>query len=252
MYSWDPEGLRFLDSLADKFRSSVLLTWLHETISDVWSINMDRYEPATLGDTPGAFGILSAHNIRQRALKASRGGQGAWSADRARASAPDGSLLITAEGVKIHVLKAPRSGGRTPAWERDFKWDANSSLTRLDAAMRNTRISPTHRGGFPGQDSLFEMVAGSNPSMPSAYSDVFLVWSGQESTGLTSGWLGIPVIGPSPWVAVGESLWQDEAEEGLLSQASQAQINSADFDALEEPKPKVRLKTKPSKEVELR
>lgn len=211
---------------------------------------MDRYEPAALGDTAGAFGILSAHNIRQRALKASLEGQGAWSANRARASEPDGSLLITAEGVNLHILKAPRSGSRTPLWERDFKWDSNS-LTRFNAALRNAASEPTQTSSS-GQDSLFDIAAleRNTRSAERAYSDVFLVWSGQESTGLTAGWLGIPVIGPSPWVAVSRPLWLDETEDGLLScnPSSIQPTDSADFDALEEPKPEIRLKTKPSKE----
>lgn len=250
MYPWNAGGLQFLDSLTDKFRESELLDWLHKTISDVWSINMDRYEPAALGDTAGAFGILSAHNIRQRALKAFQAGEGAWGASRARASEPDGSLLITAGGVNLHILKAPRSGSRTPLWERDFKWDSNS-LTRLNAALRNTAFKPT-QASSSGQESLFDIAAVDQDtrSAVNAYSDVFLVWSGQESTGLTAGWLGIPVIGPSPWIAVSRPLWLDETDENILlpDPSSIQPTDSADFDALEEPTPKVRLKIKPPKE----
>ncbi|WP_314194538.1 hypothetical protein [uncultured Arthrobacter sp.] len=250
MYLWNAGGLQFLDSLADKFRESELLDWLHKTISDVWAINMARYEPAALGDTAGAFGILSAHNIRQRALKAFQEGEGAWGASRARASEPDGSLLITAEGVNLHILKAPRSGSRTPLWERDFKWDSNS-LTRFNAALRNATSKPKHLSSL-GQDALFDIatVDRDTRSAVRAYSDVFLVWSGQESTGLTAGWLGIPVIGHSPWVAVSRPLWLDETEDGISSSdpSSIQPTDSADFDALEEPKPKIRLKIKPSKE----
>jgi hypothetical protein len=250
MYSWDPGGLQFLDSLTHKFRELELLEWLHKTVSDVWAVNMDRYEPAALGDTAGAFGILSAHNIRQRALKAYQEGQGAWSANRARASEPDGSLLITAEGVNVHILKAPRSGSRTPLWERDFKWDSNS-FTRLNAALRNTASKPTQTS-LSGQDCLFELtpVDQVSQAVAGAYSDVFLVWSGEESTGLTAAWLGIPVLGPSPWVAVSRPLWLDETEDGILSSHSSVleATGSADFDALEEPTPKIRLKIKQSKE----
>jgi hypothetical protein len=124
-------------------------------------------------------------------------------------------------------------------------------LTRLNAALRNTASKPIH-ASFSGQDSLFEMMAvdrGSR-SVRSVYSDVFLVWSGQESTGLTAGWLGIPLIGPSPWVAVSRPLWLDETEDGILSPHSSPvpPTDSADFDALEEPKPRIRLKIKPSVE----
>jgi hypothetical protein len=250
MYAWDSGGLQFLDSLADKFRESELLDWLHKTIGDVWAINMDRYEPAALGDTAGAFGILSAHNIRQRALRAFQEGEGAWGARRARASEPDGSLLITAEGVNLHILKAPRSGSRAPLWERDFKWDSNS-LTRFNAAQRNAASKPMQTG-ISGQDSLFDVAAVDRDTRSAvfAFSDVFLVWSGQESTGLTAGWLGIPVIGPSPWVAVSRPLWLDETDGGILaSNPSLIQpMGSTDFDELEEPKPKIRLKMKPTKE----
>lgn len=249
MYSWDPGGLKFLDSLTYKFGETELLHWLHKTISDVWAINMDRYEPAVLGDTAGAFGILSAHNIRERALRASQEGQGAWSADRARASDPDGSLLITVAGVNVHILKAPRSGNRTPLWERDFKWDSGS-LTRLNAALRNASSRPAYHR-LPGQESLFEMtVERGSQKAAHGYTDVFVVWSGEESTGLTAAWLGIPVLGPSPWIAVGRPLWLDETEDRLLSApaAPTRATRSADFDALEEPKPKIRLKTRTSKE----
>ena len=41
--------------------------------------------------------------------------------------------------------------------------------------------------------------------------DVFLVWTGEASTGLTAGWLGLPCEGDRPWLAV-QRLWWDESD----------------------------------------
>lgn len=247
MYSWDAEARQYLDSLAESFRDSELLEWLHKTISEVWSINMDRYEPTALGDTAGAFGILSADNIRQRALKASREGRGVWSAG-VRASNPEGSLQITTGGVNVHILKAPRSGSRIPAWERDFRWDTKS-YSRLNAAIRNTRLSPPDQV-LAGQGALFEPALDRDYPATLSYSDVFLVWSGEELTGLTAGWLGIPVLGPSPWIAVSQPLWRDESRDGSLSSTSSPKlpVSAVDFDGLDEPEPQIRMKARPSRE----
>jgi hypothetical protein len=248
MYAWNSGGLKFLDSLTAEFTESGLLDWLHGAISDVWAVNMDRYEPEALGDTAGAFGILSAHNIRQRAIRASQEKTGVWADETVRATDPEGSLLIRSAGVNIHVLKAPRSGSRTPAWERDFKWDS-SSYTRLNAALRNTSDSPTSRGPSM-QDSLFELPYARTTNEMHEYSDVFVVWSGQEPTGLTAAWLGIPVMGPSPWIAVSAPLWLDQSSgASLVPHASAPRPStSVDFAALEEPKPRLRLKTSSSEE----
>jgi hypothetical protein len=248
MYSWDAEARRYLDSLTESLRLSELMEWLTTTISDVWSINMDRYEPASLGDTARAFGVLSSDNIQQRALRASREGQGPWGEGRARATNPEGSLLITASGVDIHVLKAPRTGSRTPAWERDFKW-TTKSYSRLNASARNTLINGPATS-TAGQTALFETTPQSGNEDSNTFSDVFLVWSGDETSGLTAGWLGIPVLGPSPWVAVSPPLWWDETGRSSLKSAPLPALptDAANFDSLEEPKPTIRMKPLVSKE----
>jgi hypothetical protein len=248
MYSWDAEARRYLDTLTDGLRESELMDWLTATISDVWSINMDRYEPASLGDTARAFGVLSSDNIQQRALRASREGQGPWVEGRARATNPEGSLLITASGVDIHILKAPRTSNRTPAWERDFKW-TTKSYSRLNASARNTLIKGP-AASATGQTALFETTSQSDIEDSNLYSDVFLVWSGEETSGLTAGWLGIPVLGPSPWIAVSQPLWWDETgKSSIRSTPLPARLtDTANFDSLEEPKPTIRMKPLVSKE----
>lgn len=248
MYSWDTEARQYLQTLTEGLRESELMEWLATTISDVWSINMDRYEPASLGDTARAFGVLSSDNIQQRALRASREGQGPWGEGRARATNPEGSLLITASGVDIHVLKAPRTSSRTPAWERDFKWTTKSH-SRLNASIRNTLIKGP-AASANGQAALFEAIPQSDNEDSSTCSDLFLVWSGEETSGLTAGWLGIPVLGPSPWVAVSPPLWWDETGRSSImsSQLPARPSETANFDSLDEPKPTIRMRSLVSKE----
>lgn len=242
MYEWNADALSYLDSVVARMQETGLVQWLEDTIADVWRINMDRYEPTTLGDTPRSFGILSSDNIHQRTLKAARAGEGPWKDGQSTASHPDGALLIKAAGVQIHIVKAPRSGSRTPAWQEDFAWNTKSNA-RLNSALRNSIQARASRAPMTGQHVLFELEHVETATELSRFTDIFVVWNGEERSGLTAGWVGVPVLGPSPWLAV-RHLWRAEAR-SIMNDIPQTESDPSgvpNFDTLQEPKPVLRLK----------
>lgn len=242
MHGWNAEGLRYLDSVVKLMEETGFARWLEGTIADVWRTNMDRYEPAVLGDTPRSFGILSSDNIQQRTLRAARAGEGPWKDGQWAARHPGGALLIKAGGMQIHIVKAPRSGSRTPVWQEDFTWTAKSNA-RLNAAWRNSAQSRDPQAPMVGQHVLFEFDHFDSVPEPSTFTDIFVVWNGEENTGLTAGWVGIPVLGPNPWLAV-RPVWRDETNSVMndIPQSAGDPSGASNFDALQEPKPVLRLK----------
>jgi hypothetical protein len=208
MYSWDDVGSSYLEDAAGRLRDVGVVEWFQRTITDVWRINTARFEPDALGDTARAFGILSSDNIQQRTLVAARSECPPWQRDEVQVRNPEGSLLVSTYSFDLHVVKAPSTLSRVPAWEQDFNWTSKSQ-TRLKAAIRNAaRLAPVL--GSENQFALFDQYPQANAHLAvEACRDLFVVWSGELETGLTAGWLGMPRLGASSWLAV-QPLWWDE------------------------------------------
>lgn len=240
MYSWNTAGTSYLEEASESLQGVGVAGWFQRTITDVWRINTARYEPEALGDTPRAFGILSSDNIQQRTIVAARSDSPPWPRGEVQVSNPEGSLLVTACSFDLHVVKAPSTLSRVPAWEQDFSWTSKSQ-TRLSAAARNSaRLAPAL--GSENQFALFDQYPRANAHLAvEACRDLFVVWSGELATNLTAGWLGIPRLGASAWLAV-QPLWWDKPDMRLESSVRDGSDHPNTFGADEVPEVVVSLK----------
>lgn len=213
---------------------------LQQTVQDVWNYNVDRHSPSDIGDTNRSLGIAAFENIRTLVVRQVN------SADRpedlsqaVRASAADNSLLVKAAGIRLRVVKAPPTVLLAePRWEQ-FDW---SSEVRSVAALDNhDRYVPV------GVGDLFE---GSLPPLGAVdlLQNVFLVWAGGSDSPLTAGWLGLPTVGETPWLAV-EPLWWDEpGDSGWGRNAPVKRGSDGDtFSSRHAPQPAVALKRRSRK-----
>lgn len=248
MTPWDDAAARHLAEVVEALNNLGLIDLLHGQVADTWRTNMERYEQSRLGDTPRAFGFLSAENIQQRLVRLCSGPASTWYELGVRVATPDNSLLIRACGVDIHVMKAPSSQPRTPDWDTAFTWSGESA-TRQRCARRNSEQYLSSAGAAP-DGSLFALPEAS-PAKSDATRcrDAFLVWSGEVSTGLTAGWLGLPCDGERPWLAV-QRLWWDEAGgPNSLAEVQPAGPQPTDgFEAQPLPSAPVRLKPRRAQE----
>ena len=215
MITWDGGAARHLADVVERLDDIGLVELLHQQVADTWRTNMARFQPSSLGDTLRAFGFLSAENVQQRVLRLCSGRDPAWSERGVRVATPENSLLIAACGVDMHLMKAPSSTSRTPDWVSAFSWSVDSA-TRQRCARRN---SEQYRWSITdvGEESLFALPEALIPGTDAARCrDVFLVWTGEVTTGLTAGWLGLPCEGDRPWLAV-QRVWWDDADAGMTA-----------------------------------
>ena len=241
-FTWDIEATIQITDFATDPTARQLVGELKEIVQDVWATNLQRYEPEALGDTPRALGHLSAENITQRVLRSLGRGSDLYEKG-VRVSTPETSLLIEYRGYRIRVVKAPSASRRNPDWFRDFSWSSGSAV-RHDAAWRNSRSVDIVLGNFR-QPALFELEV--EEHLGDAYDcrDIFLVWAGELGPeARTSGWLGLPSLGPSPWLSVVDA-WQDgreAADEKPTDETSTTGPAAPSYESAATPAPRVTLK----------
>jgi hypothetical protein len=109
----------------------------------------------------------------------------------------------------VHLMKSsPSPSLREPNWELEFNW-AGESDVRRDAAAANAACLGTYLavpGGLfedeiPGRDNAARLQ------------EVMLVWAGGSNSPHTGGWLGLPVLGERPWLAVQNIWWHKPGAE---------------------------------------
>jgi hypothetical protein len=236
--SWDPEAYARLQLVAVSLREEGVVELLQQLVRKVWAYNVDRHEPAEIGDTNRSLGVAASENIRSLVLREANAPLRQGSLGKSvRISTADNSLVIHAAGIRLRVLKAPAAALlNEPKWDGDFDWEGESEV-RLVAAREN------HEGYVPvGVDDLF---TGSLP--PSGAADllqnVFLVWAGGSDSPLTAGWLGFPTIGALPWLAVERLWWDQPGDYGRAQQVPRRQGPDDDsFSSRPVPQPAVALK----------
>lgn len=228
---------KYLAGITGELGRAGFVDFAHELVGGVWRTNLERYEPEELGDTVRSLGQLSAANITELASRRLSNDR-SWRDRGFHVSTPDSALLVQHRGLSIRFVKAPPHSGLAPDWAHDFNWRTGSGA-RYEAAEANTRV--LGGAGFQQQITpLFELEE--TRSGVRGCRDVFLVWAGTESPGSrTAGWLGLPHLGPSKWLAV-EPLWKDEPG------SAGAELNSnpkgpASAPSLDEPAP-VRIASK--------
>lgn len=225
---------------ADRWNSTGLTRHMASLVREVWTTNLERFEPDELGDNARTLGFQCSENLCARTERRIRGDEHEavhWNLPGLTVSRPNGAMRICVGGDRVFLMKAPMEVSRQPRWDA-MSWDGESA-TRQALAERNSRAL----GGFStpaeGQGELFGLGA------EDAYVDSYLmVWAGEISSGLTAGWLTIPILGELPFAAV-TPLWWDEIE-GTPAGIRPRRPDGPSFEQVASTTPKLRLKPRPA------
>jgi hypothetical protein len=241
MTPWERAAQQRLEDIVAVLRAEGVTGMFERTVARVWQINVDRFEPSEVGDTNRSLGITAAENIRTLVIR------DAWSAGNpaglgagVKVTAPNDSLLAEVAGVRLHVMKsAPGLALAEPQWDLDFNW-AGESEVRTDAATANAACLGTYLA-VPGglfEDDLPE--AGS----ASRLREAMLVWAGGSNSPFTGGWIGLPVIGARPWLAVRNVWWH---KPGRIASGTRSGGETAGdtFSTRDVPAPVISLRQRP-------
>ena len=196
-------ALREADEL---WATTGLTSLMRDLVHEVWTTNRDRHEPDELGDSARTLGFLCYENLSTRLERRIVGSpleSVRWNINGLQVARPRGSLQVQLGRHQFYVMKAPMNAAVHPDWDSLVSWE-DETLTRTAIAKRNS----VALGGFvspaDGQPELFSY------RLPWHSVDSFLfVWGGEILSGLTAGWLTVPVLGASPFAAV-TRLWLDE------------------------------------------
>ena len=204
MESWDPDGVAHLESIRVKLSEVGLIDFLRGEVSTVWTANRDRYEPEELFDDSWTLASQSSRNLANR-LHTRVQGDDRWRSAGIFASKEHNATVLHVPGAELRMVKVAARAGRRPGFTSDFEW---SSGTRLEAASRNNAVYGA-LAPMLGMSSLFEVEQPKGEHPVRACRDVFAVWAGDPTSGLTAGWLGLPTTSPDRWIAV-IPVWWDE------------------------------------------
>lgn len=242
-----------LEATVERLDDSGLLTAIRDLQRTVWTVNLDRYEPDELGDTPRSLGLLTFENFTQRALRRYNHDElepieKHWNISGLKVGTPSGVLTFELDGARIVGMKVPPSQRRSPQWDRFADWD-NESDTRLEIARENSRVL----GGFttPGrdQDALADFHAELG-RIPGVVSKFLYVWAGEFRSPLTSGWLTVPALGGHPFAAVAP-LWHDTEDDLLIGDGTSTRgPDGPSFEEKATARPSIALKPRPAVERE--
>lgn len=196
-----------LDTTVEACTASGLAEALQALVQDVYAANLSRHEPDELGDTPMSFGIQCYENLKTRALRRFRSddlepAEAHWDISGLKVWTPSNVLRFDLGQARIVTIKVPFGEGRTPNWNRSGDWDQYSQ-TRHAIATENSRVLQ-YRSPAEG---VFPLLP--HPGSPGLVENYMLIWAGEPDAALTAGWLGVPVLGETPFVAR-ETLWWDE------------------------------------------
>ncbi|MFH5208605.1 hypothetical protein ACHIPZ_10395 [Antrihabitans sp. NCIMB 15449] len=196
-----------LEATAEACSVSGLTDAWRTLIQDVYSANLDRYEPDELGDTPLTLGIQCSDNLKTRAIRRfaledNEPTDRHWHIDGLHVSSPGNTLTFSLGSTRVVTMKTPFSAGRTPLWDHIGDWEQDSQI-RLSIATENSRVLAyqTH------PTSAFTLFPHSG--CPGVVRNYMLLWAGEPDSPSTAGWLGIPVLGDSAFIAR-KQLWWDE------------------------------------------
>lgn len=279
---WFTPGMRDASKVAQEALNDAIETWnkagltkvFQGETASVWKTNLARHE-TELGDDNTTLGTLCARNLANRvqarvnAVSSSKfGAARAEKDDRALASGesqdqasvadtardrdkwaipdlkvdrPRGALRLTLEGRHFYVMKAPMSAGRTPDWDSLVNWDAESD-TRHEIAKTNFRVLDDYYNPGPGQGELWSHTT-DRPA--SAVREFLVVWGGEPRQPRTAGWMTVPGLGASPFVARSGLRW-DKANGTTSTHADRLAPVGPSFDEKPSSPPLLALKPRPS------
>lgn len=243
-----------LESVVTRLRESGLLDAIRDLKREVWAVNIDRYEPEELGDTPRSLGLLTFENFTQRAIRRYEHDElerveNHWKIEGLKVTTPNGVLTFELHGARIVGMKVPPAERRAPRWHRFADWD-NESNTRLDIAMENSRVLGGYTTPYPGQGVLADFHANLG-HLPGVVTNFLYLWAGEFTSPLTSGWLAVPAMGGHPFAAVAP-LWHDTEDDlpGSTRAGKRGPIGPS-YDEKLATQPSIMLKPRPATEGEV-
>lgn len=234
-----------LRDVVSQFNADGLTAALNSLTNDVWTSNVDRFEPEDLGDTPNSLGFQAYQNFTQRALRRfhhdPREAVGDhWDIPGLVVTSPRGVLTLTLGGNRVAVLKVPFAHGRKADFGLLAPWE-NQSDARFKMAARNSHVLGGYRSDVPGQDGLWE-----NDAKTGVVHDFILAWAGEQQAGLTAGWLGVPVLGEDPFMATSRLWWDNENE---ATEGADLPVSNGIVTTPRVPSPPITLKPQPAEEI---
>lgn len=187
-------------------RSGLTAAW-RSLVQDIYAVNLDRHEPDELGDTVMSFGIQCYENLKTRATRRFQRDdrevvETHWGIDGLSVSIPSNVLTFSLGDSRVVTMKVPFPEGRKPSWDRSGDWEQHSQA-RLEIAAENSEVLQ-YRTPAIGASPLF-----SQPGPPGSVQNYMLLWAGERDAALTAGWLAVPILGETPFIAR-EMLWWDD------------------------------------------
>lgn len=198
-------------------RSGLTEAW-RTLVQDVYARNLDRHEPDELGDTAMSLGIQCSENLKTRAIRRFRHDEVEpvnlhWDIEGLRVSTPHNVLTFNLGSTRVVTMKVPFSQGRAPDWNRSGDWELDSQI-RLTIATENTRVLE-YRTPAESASPFFPHLGS-----PGDVRDYMLLWAGEADAALTAGWLGIPVLGETPFIARKRLWWDDDPRTGITTKTA--------------------------------
>jgi len=188
-------------------------------VRTVWRTNVNRHEPARLGDDAVSLGVQSSRNVCNLAVR--------QLADVPGVRARDAKTLeVTYRGRVLHTGKI---GSRSRSWDVSSV-DWSLSDVRETCAKANTNAY------LPVEGTLFEGVGPlpGQPVDPKELRHLLLMWQGFDD-GSTRTWLGFPRLGDVPWFAVMLVDGGSDGRGGVAADGETPVPPASDFDTLAEP-----------------
>ena len=183
----DARALAWLRGVADRWAAVGVLGLLEDAVAAVWERNVERHDPEVAGDTPVTLGITSSENLRTVLLRAAP----EWEPRGVLVGAPWNSLAVAYDGVVLHLMKAPDGSGGRPDFAT-LRWVGE---VRGSAATDNGLVYAPAPDDRTGQ-LWFDGFGVPPPPEPDdghvGLRHVVLVWTGDQATSTTTGWLAVP------------------------------------------------------------
>ena len=198
-------------SVVAELEAAGVLAACRELFKTVWSINIARHEPDELGDTAMSLGLQTHQNFITRAerrfLHDERESEDChWHIEGLTLTRSGNTFVLGLNGARVSVMKAPYEHGRQLQTNQLVRWDGQSHL-RAEMAARNSAALGDYRSSPPSDEPLFEDPHARYGNVR----DFLLVFAAEQRATLTAAWMGVPVLGDEPLLAVQNLWWDHEA-----------------------------------------
>lgn len=195
-----------LERVRAVYAEAGVIEYVREVVRETWRANRGRWSPNLHFDDTNTLGYQTSRNVNNRIMRTIGTSDVSLSVLVGR---EPGVVILGLAGFFLRVVKAPIDSGLTPDFENDFDW--SSSATREAAARRNSGSYYP----FAADELAFHFELDPRPNhlrQVDACRDVFLLWAADLGSDRTTGWLGFPQSGDTPWMGVLE-LWRDDPDD---------------------------------------